>query len=101
MNNLREDETLTLSLLRVINFKFSPRNFTRNVTSHCMKNMVFHSLLTRLKDDYTTNSQSTALIHFALKGWENVLFELRSDRVKHRENGPPNELWQQHIHQNN
>ena len=32
-----------------------------------------------MKDDYTTNSR---LCIFSLKGWENGLFELRSERVK-------------------
>ena len=34
-----------------------------------------------MKDDYTTNSQYLSRIFLALKGWENVLFELGIDRV--------------------
>ena len=34
-----------------------------------------------MKDDYNTNSRSHLCI-FSLKGWENGLFELRSERVK-------------------
>ena len=66
---------LTLSLLRMINFKFPLQpHLTRNITSHSMKNLAFHSL-PRLK-------MFTSLIHYSLKGWENVLFELGSERVK-------------------
>ena len=34
-----------------------------------------------MKDDYTTNSRYLTYA-FSLKSWENVLFELRSERVK-------------------
>ena len=34
--------------------------------------------------DHTTNLTYTSLIHFSLKVWENVLFELGSERVKCR-----------------
>ena len=37
-----------------------------------------------MKDDYTTNSHYTSLVHLSLKGWESVLFELGSERVKAR-----------------
>ena len=37
--------------------------------------------LTQMKDDYISNSHYVAQIHFFLKGWENVLFELGSERV--------------------
>ena len=33
-----------------------------------------------MKDDYNTNSRYLTCI-FSLKGWENGLFELRSERV--------------------
>ena len=42
-----------------------------------MKNLAF---LTQMKDDYTTNSHYP--IYFSSKVWENVLFELGSDRAK-------------------
>ena len=45
-----------------------PCSLTRNITSHSMKNMNYHSLLT------------TSLIRFSWKGWENVFFELGSDK---------------------
>ena len=38
---------LTLSLPRVINFQF-PLQLTRNITSHSMENLAFHSLLKRM-----------------------------------------------------
>ena len=33
-----------------------------------------------MKDDSTTNAHYTSPMHFSLKGWENVLFELGSER---------------------
>ena len=45
-----------------------------------MENLAFHSL-TEMKDDYTTNSHYCILIRFSLKGWANVLFKLKSERV--------------------
>ena len=57
-----------------------PYSLTRNITSHSMKNLVFHS--TQMKDDYRSNSFYITHIHFALKGWENVLFERERGRVK-------------------
>ena len=62
---------LILSLPRVINFKFSC-SLTSNITSHSMKNMAFHSLL-RWKM-IILPILTTSLIHFSLKGWENVTF---------------------------
>ena len=35
-----------------------------------------------MKDDYNTKFSLHHLCIFSLKGWENVLFELRSKRVK-------------------
>ena len=52
---------------------------TRNITSHGMKNLAFHSLL-RWKIILPVLAAS--LIHFSLKSWENVLFELGSERVE-------------------
>ena len=39
-----------------------------------------------MKDDYPTNSHYVSPIHFSLEGWENVLFELRSERVNQTAN---------------
>ena len=69
---------LTLSLPRVINFEF-PCSLPRNMTSHSMKNLAFHSLL-RGKI-IILPILTTSLIHFSLNGWDNVLFELGSERV--------------------
>ena len=38
-----------------------------------------------MKDDYSANSLTTSPIHFYIKGWENVLFELGSERVRSAE----------------
>ena len=46
-----------------------------------MKNLAFHSALLKLKDDYCTNSHYVTC-DFSSKYWENVLFELGSERVK-------------------
>ena len=55
-----------------------PCSLTRNIESHSMKNLTFHSLVK--KNDYT-NSHYLTYTFFPLKGWENVLYELRSERV--------------------
>ena len=55
-------------------------SLTRNITSHSMKNLAFHSLL-RWKM-IILPILTTSRMHFCSKGWENVLFELRSERVK-------------------
>ena len=64
---------LTLSLPRVINFKF-PLQPHQNILSHSMKNLAFHSLL-RWKM-ITLPILTSSLIDFSLKGWENILFGL-------------------------
>ena len=67
---------VTCSLPRVINFKF-PLSPTRNIASHSLENLSFHSFL-RWKIIILTNSYY--LVHiFCLKGWRNVLFELGSN----------------------
>ena len=38
-----------------------------------------------MTDDYTTKILTTLLIHFSLKGRQNVLFELGSERVNNRQ----------------
>ena len=65
-----------LPLPRVIVSNF-PSSLTRNSTSHSMKNLAFHSSF-RWKI-IMLPILTTSLIHFSLKGWENVLFELRSE----------------------
>ena len=50
-----------------------PCSLTRNITSHSMKNVAFHSLLSRMKDDYATNSHYLTCL---LKGSEYVLLIL-------------------------
>ena len=60
------------------NFSFS---LTRNITSHSMKNLSFHSLL-RWK--MMVLPILATVPHTFFKCWENVLFELRSEMVKKR-----------------
>ena len=55
--------SLTLSLPRVINFKF-PCSLTRNITSHSMKNLAFHSLLRW--EMIILPILTTSFIHFSL-----------------------------------
>ena len=49
-----------------------PCSVTRDITSHSMKNLAFHSLLRR--NMIMLSILTTSLIHSSLKGWENVLF---------------------------
>ena len=53
-------------------------SLTRNTTSHSMKNLDFHSL----SEFVILPILTTSFIHPSLKDRENVLFELRSERVK-------------------
>ena len=62
-----------------MNFKF-PCSLTRNITSHSMENLGCHQLL-RWKM-IILPILTTSLIHFSLKGCENVLFELGSESVQ-------------------
>ena len=67
-----------------------PCSLTINTTTHSMKNLAFHRSL-RWKM-IILRILIASLIHFYLKGWENVLFELGSERsrcVPH-----PKSLWQ-------
>ena len=57
-----------------------PCSLTRNITSHSMENLTFHSLL-RWKM-IILPTLITKLTHIVLRGWENALFEIRSERVK-------------------
>ena len=66
-------------LPRVINFKF-PWSLTRNITSHSMENLAFHSFL-RWKM-ILLPILTTSLIRYSLKGWESLLFGFGSERVK-------------------
>ena len=59
-------------------FCFSSVQF-RNITPHSKKNLAFHSLLRR--NMIIPLILTTSFIHFSLKGWENVLVELGSERV--------------------
>ena len=52
----------------------------RNITSHSIKNLAFHSLPKRTM--IILPILTTSLMHFFLKGWENVLFELGSKTLK-------------------
>ena len=57
-------------------------SLTRNITSHSMENLAFHSLL-RLKNEVVP-ILTTSLVHFSIEGWENVPFEIGIERVKAR-----------------
>ena len=70
---------LTLSLPRVIKFKYLSCCLPINISPHSMENLAFLSLL-RWKI-IILPILTTPLIHFSLKGWGNVLFELGSERV--------------------
>ena len=64
---------LTLSLPRMINFKFFLQLHQKYHTTQC-EELVFHSLLRR--EMIILPILITSLIHFSLKCWENVLFDL-------------------------
>ena len=57
-----------------------PCSLTSNITSHSMENLAFHSLL-RWKM-IVLPILTTSLIHFFERWWENVLFELGTERIK-------------------
>ena len=61
--------------------QISPAASPEILHSHSMKNLPFHSLL-RWKM-IILPILTTSLIHFTLKGWENVPFEHGSDEVNH------------------
>ena len=48
--------------------------------SHSMKDLAFRSN-TWMKYDYTTKIITTSLTNFLFRGWENVLFERRSEKL--------------------
>ena len=67
---------LTLSLPRVINIRFPLQPHQQyNITQYEERGF---SSLTQREDDYILPILTTSLIHFSLKGWPNVLFELGS-----------------------
>ena len=72
----------TIKTLTLHSWEWSMSKFlcilTRNMTSHSKENLAFHSLL-RWK--MILIQILTTLCIFSLEGWENVLFELRSERV--------------------
>ena len=71
--------SFTLSLPRVTNFKFPlQRNQEYYITKY--EELGF-SLLTQMVNEIILPILTTSLIHFSLKGWENVLFELGIERV--------------------
>ena len=59
----------------IITFSYS---LTGNITSHSMRNLAFHSLLRWKMITLPILTTSLFSIHFPLKGWENVLYELGS-----------------------
>ena len=71
----------SLSFPRVIKVRFPMQPQLKYYITH-MKSLPFHSLL-RWKI-IRLPILTTSLIHFLLKGWENVLFKLRSERVNMR-----------------
>ena len=83
--SLHHTETRRVAILRRVVFsqpfhsqQRSVSNFssslTRNITPHRMKNLDFHSLFRRRMINLPI--LTTSLIHFSLKGWDNLLFEL-------------------------
>ena len=68
-----------------------PCNLTRNIASYSIENLAFHSLL-RWKM-IILPILTTSLTLFLLRGWENVLFELGSNRVNMRGMYKADELW--------
>ena len=77
----REENLNRLSPKRGQTISNFPCSLTRNITSHSMKNLACHSLL-RWKM-IILPILATSFMHFSLKGWENVLFELGSESDKH------------------
>ena len=57
-----------------------PCSLTRNTTSHSMENLAFHSAH-RWKMIMLPIHPTTSLMHFFLKGWENVLLNLKGNRL--------------------
>ena len=76
---------LTLSLPRVINFKFPPLPHQKyHITQH--GESAFHSLLRR-GVIFTIPILTTSLIHFSSNSWENGFFELSASEEKCPLNG--------------
>ena len=66
-------------LLEIDQFSNFPCSLTRNITSHSVENLALHSLL-KWKI-IILPILNTSLIHLFLKGWENVPFQLGSERA--------------------
>ena len=60
-------------------FQISPAG-SPEILHHARSKQLRFSSLTQMKDDYTTNSHY--LTYTFLRGWENVLLELGSERVR-------------------
>ena len=73
---------LTLSLPRGNQFQISPAASPGILHRPIWITWLF--IATQMKDDYTTNSNNLTYIHFSLKGWENVLFELGSECISNQ-----------------
>ena len=71
---------LTLSLPRVINIKFLLQPHQKYYIT--LYEELGFSSLTRMPDDKYYQFSLPSLEQFYLQGWENVLFELGSERVK-------------------
>ena len=82
-----QSRSLGLSLPRVISFKF-PLLFNQKyyITQYVERG---HSWLTLMKDDYTANSHYLIYTLLLNWGWQNVLFELGSERVRHSQQTAP------------
>ena len=70
---------LTLSLTRVMNFKFPLQPHQKYSTTQYEERGF--SQLAQMKDDYTTDPRYLSQTFFSLKDWENVLFELGSESL--------------------
>ena len=64
---------------------FTPKSDQFQISPAALQEILHHTVwrtwLTQMKDDYTANSLTTSPIQFSIKGWENVIFELESERV--------------------
>ena len=83
---------LTLSLPRVIDVKIPLQPHQKYCITQYRE--LGFSQLTQMKDDYTVLPiLTTPLTRFLFRGWENVLFELGSNRVNMRGMYKADELW--------
>ena len=70
----------THSLPRVIDFKVPLQPHKKSYITQ-YKELRFSTFLTLMRDDDTTNILTNSLIHSFLNVWENVIFELGSERT--------------------